>query len=113
MEKIKIFYRLSDHGYNKVKPDYIDNKNCLENFLSVFGKDDITIIADNVNEETYQWLEDTNLKVERTNFGSGAQSFNHIFKKVLDFNRNYVVYLVENDYLHLKGLFATIDLAFS
>ena len=102
MEKIKIFYRLSDHGYNKVKPDYIDNEKCLANFISVFGEDDITIIADNVEDKTYEWLYNLNLNVERTNLGSGAQSFNYILKKVLDFNRNYVVYLVEDDYLHLK-----------
>ena len=26
MEKVKVFYRLSDYGYQKVKPDYIDNE---------------------------------------------------------------------------------------
>ena len=103
MEKIKIFYRLSDHGYNKVKPDYIDNKKCLTNFISVFGEDDITIIADNVEDKTYEWLSSLNLNIERTNLGSGAQSFNYVLKKVLDFNSNYSVYLVEDDYLHLKG----------
>ena len=103
MEKIKIFYRLSDHGYNKVKPDYIDNEKCLTNFISVFGEDDITIIADNVKDKTYEWLSSLNLNIERTNLGSGAQSFNYVLKKVLDFNSNYSVYLVEDDYLHLKG----------
>jgi len=103
LEKIKIFYRLSDHGYNKVKPDYINNESCLANFLSVFGEDDITIIADNVEDKTYEWLHNLNLNVERTTFGSGAQSFNYILQKVLDFNRNCVVYLIEDDYLHLKN----------
>ena len=112
MEKVKVFYRLSDHGYNKVKPDYIDNKKCLDNFLRNFMEfkntdkcfsDDITIIADNVSDDTYDWLLKKNLKIERTNLGSGAQSFNYVLNKVLDFNRNYVVYLIEDDYLHLKN----------
>jgi hypothetical protein len=28
---MKIIYRISDAGYNKVKPDYIDNEKCLKN----------------------------------------------------------------------------------
>ena len=33
---MKIIYRISDAGYNKVKPDYIDNEKCLQNFCNVF-----------------------------------------------------------------------------
>jgi hypothetical protein len=33
---MKIIYRISDTGYNKVKPDYINNENCLKNALQVF-----------------------------------------------------------------------------
>ena len=28
---MRIIYRISDAGYNKVKPDYIDNEKCLAN----------------------------------------------------------------------------------
>jgi len=112
LEKVKVYYRMSDGGYAKEKPDYIDNRKCLDNFLRNFMElkntdkcftEDIIIIADNVSDETYEWVKDKNLNVERTTLGSGAQSFNYVLKKVLDFNRNYVVYLVEDDYLHLKN----------
>jgi len=26
---MKIIYRISDSGYNKIKPDYINNENCF------------------------------------------------------------------------------------
>ena len=31
-----IIYRISDCGYNKVKPSYINNKICLQNALKQF-----------------------------------------------------------------------------
>ena len=49
---MKIIYRISDTGYNKVKPDYINNENCLKNFCNVFFDYiyDIHVIADNCSE---------------------------------------------------------------
>ncbi len=48
---MKIYYRISDAGYNKVKPDYVTNENCLKNALKVFPltKCDWSIIADNIS----------------------------------------------------------------
>ena len=114
MEEIKVFYRLSDAGYDKVKPDYINNKECLVNFLSVFKGDDIHIIADNVSDDTWRWLgklrtTDTYSKptsIERTQLGSGAQSFNYVLDLVFDGaadDSECIYYFVENDYLHLPN----------
>ncbi len=100
---INVFYRLSDGGYAKEKPSYVDNEKCLTNFISVFKNENITIIADNVKDETYDWLSDLNLNIERTKLGSGAQSFNHVLNKALDLNDDSVVYFVEDDYLHRKN----------
>ena len=33
---MKVIYRLSDAGYKKEKPEYINNKLCLENASKVF-----------------------------------------------------------------------------
>ena len=49
---MKIIYRVSDTGYNKVKPNYIDNQKCLSNFCYVFQNHDILVMADNVSEDT-------------------------------------------------------------
>ena len=49
---MKIIYRISDAGYNKVKPLYINNENCLKNAVKTFGNSEFLIIADNVSDET-------------------------------------------------------------
>ena len=112
MEKVKVYYRLSDHGYQKVKPDYIDNEKCLNNFLRNFMElkntdlvysDDITIIADNVGDETFDWLSNKKINVERTQLGSGAQSFNYVLDKAVKLDDDTIVYFIEDDYLHLPN----------
>lgn len=99
---MKIIYRISDAGYNKVKPNYINNENCLKNFISVFGYEDLNIIADNISE-------DTNLmilkyvprdKIEYVSVGHGAGTFNLALDLALIYNDDEIIYFIENDYLH-------------
>ena len=54
---MKIIYRISDAGYNKIKPSYIDNEKCLANAVNVFKDADWSIIADNVSEETNNMIQ--------------------------------------------------------
>ena len=42
---MKIIYRISDAGYSKIKPDYVNNENCLKNFCNVFFDHIYDIIA--------------------------------------------------------------------
>ena len=104
---INVYYRLSDGGYAKEKPHYVNNKNCLSNFLSRFQNENINIIADNISDETWDWINNLPtlplLTVERTSLGSGAQSFNHALKQALDLSDDSVVYFVEDDYLHKEN----------
>ena len=58
---MKIIYRLSDAGYKKVKHPFVNNKNCLTNFIKNFLKGelwDLTILADNVSNETYDMIKE-------------------------------------------------------
>ena len=55
-QRVKVFYRISEAGYNKVKPDYINNENCLANFVKHFDVEDITVVADNVSQETLEMI---------------------------------------------------------
>ena len=98
--KIVTYYRLSDTGYSKVKPDYIDNSNCLSNYVKQFGKENLYIIADNITDETYEKLCLLYSNIERTDFGNGAQSFNHTLDLALGQDKNTIIYFLENDYLH-------------
>jgi hypothetical protein len=101
---MKIIYRISDAGYNKVKPDYIDNQKCLQNFCNVFYDHiyDIHIIADNCSESTMdminRYIDPAN--IEKVSVGHGAGTFNLALDKALKWDDDEIVYFVENDYLH-------------
>tara|TARA_Y100001963_G_C6697756_1_gene407803 strand:+ start:120 stop:737 length:618 start_codon:yes stop_codon:yes gene_type:complete len=68
---------------------------------------ELNIIADNVGDETYEWLVNKKLNVERTSTdfkaGSGADSFRYVLNKALELDDDTIVYFVEDDYLHLPN----------
>ena len=71
---INVFYRISDGGYAKEKPNYVNNKKCLNNFLKNFEEcknidlcfKNLLVIADKVSDDTYNWLNSKILNLERT-----------------------------------------------
>ena len=101
---MKIIYRISDTGYKKVKPNYINNENCLKNFCNVFFDytRDIYVIADGVSEGTYQMIKKfiDPINIERVKVGHGAGTFNLALDMALKWDEDEIVYFVENDYLH-------------
>jgi len=104
---MKIIYRISDTGYNKVKPDYINNENCLKNFCNVFFDYiyDIIILADNCSDNTIDMIKKyiDPVNIEKVSVGHGAGTFNLALNKALKWEDNEIVYFVENDYLHKPG----------
>jgi hypothetical protein len=99
---MKLIYRISDTGYNKVKPEYINNENCLKNFVDVFGTSDLNIIADNVSESTKSMIlkyvpQD---KIKYVSVGNGAGTFNLALDLALTYDVDEIAYFIENDYLH-------------
>ena len=102
---MKIIYRISDAGYNKVKPEYIGNENCLKNFVYVFGNKNIQIIADNCSEDTLKMIRKYihPNQIKKVSIGHGAGTFNLALTEALQYDENEVVYFVENDYLHKIG----------
>jgi hypothetical protein len=99
---MKIIYRISDVGYNKVKPEYINNENCLKNFVYVFGNKNIQIIADNCSEDTLKMIRKYvhPNQIKKVSVGHGAGTFNLALTEALQYDENEAVYFVENDYLH-------------
>jgi hypothetical protein len=99
---MKIFYRISDTGYPKNKPSYINNKNCLHNFCQHFDPSDINIIADNVSDNTYKMINEYVKKdqIEKVAVGHGAGTFNLALDRALLLDDEEYIYFVENDYLH-------------
>jgi hypothetical protein len=104
---MKIIYRISDVGYNKVKPDYINNEACLKNFCNVFFNHiyDIQIIADNCSDDTLamikKYIDPANIL--KVSVGHGAGTFNLALDKALTYADDEIVYFIENDYLHKQG----------
>ena len=98
----RIIYRISDAGYKKEKPDYIDNEKCLANAVKVFKDVDWSIIADNVSEETNDMIQKykSRDRIDCVSIGHGAGTFNLALTKALTYNDDDIVYFIENDYLH-------------
>ena len=99
---MRVIYRISDSGYNKVKPDYINNEACLRNAILNFGSCEWSIIADNVSEDTNDMIQRyaTRSTIFYTNRGNGAATFNLALDEALNMPDNEIVYFLENDYLH-------------
>lgn len=112
---MKIIYRISDAGYNKIKPDYINNENCLKNFVSVFGNENLYIIADNCSEPTLNMIEKYVIpsNIEKVSVGHGAGTFNLALDKALTWDDDEIVYFLENDYLHKPGSDKILEEGFS
>lgn len=100
---MKIFYRLSDGSYKKERFTHATKKGCLDNFLKHFPKEEVTIYADNVTDETYQWLQEYGVVILRTNGGSSAGGFRVVFEDALKLPSDELIYFVEDDYLHLDN----------
>ena len=102
---MKIIYRISDAGYNKVKPDYINNENCLKNFVYVFGNQNIQIIADNCCDDTIKMIKKYihPNQITQVSIGHGAGTFNLALDEALKLDDDEIVYFIENDYIHLPG----------
>jgi hypothetical protein len=101
---MKIIYRISDSGYNKVKPAYINNEACLKNAIQTFPwfDNDWTILADNISEETNDMIQKHSPRnfIEYISVGHGAGTFNLALDEALQLPDEEVIYFLENDYLH-------------
>ncbi len=99
---MKLIYRISDSGYNKVKPDYITNEICLKNFVEVFGWEDLDIIADGISKDTEKMILKyvPQVHIKHVNVGHGAGTFNLALDIALMYEDEEIIYFIENDYLH-------------
>ena len=99
---MKIIYRISDAGYIKEKPEYINNEKCLANATKVFKDADWSIIADNCSDETLEMIQKYQSNVEIVSVGHGAGTFNLALEGVVagEWEDDDIVYFLENDYLH-------------
>ena len=101
---MKIIYRISDSGYSKVKPAYINNEACLRNAIQTFPwfEHDWTILADNISEETRTMIKKyiSEKFIKDVSVGHGAGTFNLALDEALREPNWQSIYFLENDYLH-------------
>ena len=107
-----IIYRISDAGYNKVKPEYINNQNCLRNASDMFSKAEWLVIADNISEETEEMIKQYQTNIQKVSIGHGAGTFNLALNEALKLNDNEIVYFIENDYLHKPYSYTVLNEGF-
>ena len=111
---MRIIYRISDAGYNKVKPDYITNETCLVNATEEFDDSIWSVIADNVSPDTNDMIQKYVARncILYTEKGNGAATFNLALDEALTYDDDEIVYFLENDYLHKPGSQKIIKEAF-
>ena len=104
---MNIYYRLSNASYKKNRLLHATKEHCLDNFLSIFGKYNINLIADNVTEpsllEFIKSKQSANFKIEYTKLNN-AHAFRHSMRRACkELKDSELVYFVEDDYLHLPN----------
>ena len=100
---MKVYYRLSnlEAGMSKKKIPNATKQHCLENCIKEFGKENITILGDTLNEETKTYVESLNLRLIEVSNGTGAGTFRDALDLAIKENKdNDLVYLLEDDFLH-------------
>jgi len=107
-----VIYRISDNGYPKEKPEYVNNASCYRSALFVFGKSAWTVIADNVSEETKRLVEECSGEIKHVKIGHGAGTFNIALDIALGLHDDEIVYFLENDYLHRYNADKVLESAF-
>ena len=100
-----VIYRVSDKGSNasKSKIDNATKQHCLMNAIEHFGRESFYVFADNCSEELINFLKSEGLPFEETHLGN-SPSFKYALTKIIDrYDDEDIVYMLEDDYLHLSG----------
>jgi hypothetical protein len=100
---MKVIYRISDVGYKKEKPEWINNEHCLRNAWVMLNNSDFIIVMDNVSDKTRKMIlsvTNNTATYHSVSLGSSAQTFNYALDLALDLPNDEIVYFLENDYIH-------------
>jgi len=90
---IHVYYRTSDNNNKKIKPPFITNENCLNNFIRCFNPESMQIIADNVNSETLDSLKTHGIEILQTKLGNPG-SFKYALDLAIQRNNDDIIYLL-------------------
>jgi len=105
---LTVYYRISDKGNPKAKLPHAGKEACLDNAIAGFGAENIRVIADNCDASTVAFIRNKGLPVEETSLGNSA-SFIYMAERIAaECADDDIVYLLEDDYLHLPGSAAVL-----
>jgi hypothetical protein len=101
---MKILYRISDGGYNKLKPQYVTKRGVFLHFIKIFKDCDIYVFADNVSDDTFNFLKEyiPETKIYRTKLSNAGSFMNSLHFSLINFNDNDKVYFAEDDYIYTQ-----------
>ncbi len=100
----RIIYRISDIRTTTHLND-ITKKQCFNNFIDIFGTENLTIIADNIqSSKTMDMLSSGvgNDNIITSTLGN-AGSLKLAFETAMTYDDTDIIYFVEDDYLHKKN----------
>lgn len=102
---MKVIYRISDGGYSKLKPYYVTKKGVFQHFIKIFAGYDIYVIADNVCDETYNFILQyvVSSNVFRTTLSNAGAFMYAVEFAINKFNDAEKVYFAEDDYIYVNN----------
>jgi hypothetical protein len=109
---MKILYRISDGGNNKHKPQYVyDKKLMFLHFIKIFKNHEIYVFADNVNEDTYNFLINNydSSKIFRISLGNSSSFMHTVDFSIKNFDINDKIYFAEDDYIYTPNAAQIIE----
>ncbi len=102
-ETLHVVYRLSEltAAGAKSKLENATKIQCLTNAIRTFPDAKFTVLADSLSDTFLSEVHAIFPKVTRITCGSGGSSFRHAANIAMSFEPADIVYLLEDDYLHL------------
>ena len=101
---MKVLYRFHDKENYKVKEPYLNKIDTLNHFFKIFKENDIYIVADNIQDSTYEYLKTliSENKIIRISLG-GHKSFLFSAEYCISyFDNDDKIYFAEDDYIYTK-----------
>ena len=100
---IHIFYRLANQpaAQPKEKLTEATKEACLQNCADVFGSSRLTVFGDRLDKATKDMVDSLGIQLIEVNEGSGGGTFRRAAREAMEMDDSEVVYLLEDDFLHL------------
>lgn len=99
---IHVYYRLASRPAAGEKEKLLgaDKEACLKNCIAVFGRDNLCVYGDRLDEDTKNVVHRSEARLIETDEGSGGGNFRAAAQNAMRLPEETFIYLVEDDFLH-------------